>query len=389
MLFGDRTKFLGVALGSFLCTFLITHMIAMFSGMMLRTYSLVSDIPQADIWVMHPAVQYCDEPIGMSDNALLRTRAVEGVQWATPLYVGMLQTRLPNGAFQGTLVIGVDDASLMGLPSHLIGCVGEDLRRADGAFVDLIGANSMLAVPIGSEQRVFGNPKIDHDGPRRPLKNGDEVHVNDHRLIVSGIVDLGPRFLAKPVLYTTYSRAVYISPPVRSLLSFILVKGVPGVDAATLARRIEDATDLRARTANEFKRDTYDYYLLKTGVVGRIVFMIATAVVVGLSVSSLLFYLFTNENARYYAALMALGCRNRTLMVMVLVQAIMGTFTGFGLGVGGSCLLGTFVKNDSMPYSLEWPVMAASGISILVVAVVAAGLSIRRILGLEPAMVFK
>ena len=130
-------------------------------------------------------------------------------------------------------------------------------------------------------------------------------------------------FIAKPVLYTTYSRASYISPRTRQTLSYVLVKAREGVDPAALAARIERETDLRARTASQFKDDTYWYYVFLTGVVSRIIFMISTAVVVGLSVSSLLFYLFTTENARYYAALMALGCRGRTLVAMVVVQVLL------------------------------------------------------------------
>src|SRR4051812_5822201 len=52
MLLGDTTKFLGVVLGVFLSTFLISHMLGMFNGMMKRTYGMISDIPQADVWVM-------------------------------------------------------------------------------------------------------------------------------------------------------------------------------------------------------------------------------------------------------------------------------------------------------------------------------------------------
>lgn len=389
MLFGDRTKFAGVALGSFLATFLITHMLAMFSGLMQRTYSLISDIPQADIWVMHPAVRYVDEPIAMSSNALLRVRGVEGVAWATPLYVGTLQTKLPNGAYQGTLVIGVDDASLIGLPPVLVECAADDLRRAEGAFVDVIGAKSTLAIPLQSEHVEPGSHRVDYSGPTRPLRLGDELSVNDHRLIVAGKVDLGPRFISKPVLYTTYSRAEYITPKTRQTLSYVLVKAAKGVDPAELVRRIEEATDSKARTAQQFSDDTYWYYMLLTGVVSRIIFMISTAIVVGLSVSSLLFYLFTTENSRYYAALMALGCRGRTLVAMVVVQAFVSTFAGFGLGVGGSCLLGLSLSVQSMPYAMVWQVLLASGASIFVVAIVASALSVRRILSLEPAMVFK
>jgi putative ABC transport system permease protein len=286
-------------------------------------------------------------------------------------------------------VVGVDDATLIGLPKGLVDCKAEDLRRADGAFVDVIASKTTLAMPTGIEPWAHGRVKVQYEGPTRALRKGDELMVNDHRLLVTGRVDLGPRFLAKPVLYTTYSRAVFMSPRQRSLLSFVLVSPEAGLNATVLARRIEDQTGLRARTSAEFSDDTFWYYMLKTGVVSRIVFMISTAVVVGLSVSSLLFYLFTTENAPYYALLKAMGTTDAMLTRMIVLQALVGTMCGLGLGLGASCLLGHSLSGNSMPYAMVWQVILASSGAIVVVTIVASIISVRRIVRLEPAMVFK
>jgi dTDP-glucose 4,6-dehydratase len=45
-------------------------MLSLFTGMMERSYALVTDIPEAEIWVMDPAVQYADEPIGITQFAV-------------------------------------------------------------------------------------------------------------------------------------------------------------------------------------------------------------------------------------------------------------------------------------------------------------------------------
>ena len=119
MLLGDTTKWLGVVLGVFFCTFLITHLLAMFAGMMERSFALITDIPQADIWVMDPAVEYVDEPAGLPPTALQRVQSIRGVEWGVPLYTGSLRARLPGGRFRGVLVIGIDDATLMGAPATL------------------------------------------------------------------------------------------------------------------------------------------------------------------------------------------------------------------------------------------------------------------------------
>ena len=88
------------------------------------------------------------------------------------------------------------------------------------------------------------------------------------------LAELGSRFLSKPIVYTTYSRAIAIAPKERNLLSFVLVKPLPGVAATDLARSITRETGLRARTSQEFADDTYWFYVRTTGVVARIGFMV-------------------------------------------------------------------------------------------------------------------
>jgi hypothetical protein len=47
--------------------------------------------------VMDPKVQFIDDIKPLQDTQLLRVRGVEGVDWAVPLYKGLLKARLSNG----------------------------------------------------------------------------------------------------------------------------------------------------------------------------------------------------------------------------------------------------------------------------------------------------
>ncbi|MCG3123882.1 MAG: hypothetical protein GIKADHBN_02311 [Phycisphaerales bacterium] len=389
MLIGDMTKSAGVVMGVFLCTFLITHLLSMFAGMMQRSYALVSDIPDADIWVMDPAVEYVDEPAPLTATALDRVKSVDGVAWASPLYTGSLRTRLPSGAFRSALVIGIDDATLFGAPAHLTQGDVLALRSADAVIADAAGAESFLRMPVSPPVRLPGWHLPDLTAPTRPLELGDELLVNDRRVVVVGIADLGIRFLAKPILYTTYSRARSLAPRERNLLSFVLVKLSPGADPAAVTRRIQDATGLRARTREQFQQDTYDYYVKSTGVVARIAFMVGIGAAVGVTVSALLLYMFTMENLQHYGTLMALGTSHSTLLRMIAVQAAASAAAGYGLGVGGSCLMGALVKSSAMPFLPTFWNMGTTAATVTFVAVISAVLSGMRILRLEPAIVFR
>lgn len=389
MLFGDSAKLLGVVLGVMFCTFLTTQLMAMFAGMMERSFALVGDIPQADIWVMDPAVEYCDEPAGLPPTALRRVQSVRGVRWAVPLYTGTLRARLPSGQVRAVLVIGVDDATLVGAPARLVEGDVESLRAAETVIVDTEGARTLLRMPVEPRARTPGWNMPDFSVATRPLEVGDELLVNDHRLKVVGKAELGARFISKPVLYTTYTRALSIAPAERNLLSFVLVKAAPGEDHRALALRIEERTGLRARTRLDFEADTFWYYVRTTGVVGRIAFMVTLAVVVGGLVSGLLLYLFTADNLRYYATLKALGATDGSIVRMVSVQAAVCGVLGYGTGLGLSTTLSHMMSTKVMPYLLMWPTLGLSGATVLVVSTMAAVLSARAVLRLEPGLVFR
>src|SRR4029078_87052 len=100
MLIGDRTKYLGIIVGLSFASFIISQQAAIFIGIMTRTFSFITDTSQPNIWVMDPSVQFVDDVKPMKETALLRVRGVDGVDWAVPMYKGLIQARSINGIFE-------------------------------------------------------------------------------------------------------------------------------------------------------------------------------------------------------------------------------------------------------------------------------------------------
>jgi putative ABC transport system permease protein len=109
MLIGDRAKYIGIIIGLTFASLLITQQSAIFTGIMTRTYSFLTDVGLPDIWVVDPQVQYIEDIKPLRDTEVLRVRGMEGIEWAVPMYKGSLRARLDNGTFQGCVVIGLDD----------------------------------------------------------------------------------------------------------------------------------------------------------------------------------------------------------------------------------------------------------------------------------------
>ncbi len=385
MLVGDRAKYLGIIMGLTFASLLITQQASIFVGLMTRTYGFITDTGLPDIWVMDPKVQFVDDIKPLQDTQLLRVRGIEGVEWAMPLYKGLIKARLSNGAFQTCNVIGLDDATLIGGPPEMVLGTLADLRRAEGVIVDEVGAAGKLARP----------PPVGPDGaPLRgatptPLGVGDTLELNDRRAVVVGICRVSRTFQSQPVVYTTYSRAVTFAPRERKLLSFVLVKGAPGVDIKALCRRITGTTRLAAYTREEFSWQTILYFMKYTGIPINFGIAVGLGFLVGTAIAGQTFYNFTLDNLRHFGALKAMGAGNWRLLRMILLQALVVGLIGYGLGVGLAALFGTLTGRSELAFRLLWQTLAANGIAITIICVIASLISIQKVMRLEPAIVFK
>lgn len=372
MLTGDRAKYLGLIFAIAFSTFLLQNQSSIFAGIMKRTASQILDVTDASVWVMDPATKYFDETKPLKDTDLTRVRSVPGTDYAVRLFKGLPVARTRDGNFQQGIVIGVDDASLVGAPRRMLLGSWERLREPDSLVIDKAG----FLLLFGRDQ---------------PLRLGDTLEINDNLMRIVGISDASAPFTNFPIMHARYSKAVTFQGRERSELSFVLAQPQPGVTPAELAGRITAATGLRARTTEEFRWDCIRYYIANTGIPVNFGITIAIAIIVGLVVSGQTFYLFTVENLKQFGALKAIGVTNGRLTGMILLQALVVGFTGYGLGTGMAALFfETFSRKlATRGIVLLWESAAGVAVLMLGVVVLASLLSIRRVLVLEPAAVFR
>jgi len=375
---GDRGKYLGIVMGLTFASLIMTQQPAIFLGLMARSYSFISDVGLPDIWVMDAKVQFIDDIKPLQETELYRVRGISGVEWAMPLYKGLLKARLSDGTFQTCNVIGLDDTTLIGGPAVMLQGKLEDLRRSDSVIVDIDGARDKL-----------GKPSALPGGKNTPLKIGDDLELNDHRAIVVGIAKVTRTFQSQPVVYTTYSRAKNYAPKERKLLSFVLVKAKKGQDPVELTRRIRDATGLAAYTQDGFKALTYEYFMKNTGIPINFGITITLGFIVGTAIAGQTFYNFTLENLRQFGVLKAMGASNLTLLRMILLQAILVGSIGYGLGVGLAALFGFSMRHSILAFKLPWQLLVFSGTGVSLICTIVALISILKVIRLEPAVVFK
>jgi putative ABC transport system permease protein len=371
MLTGDRSKYYAIIFGVTFACFLITEQSAIFCGVMQRTTSQIHDTQGADIWVMNSNARYIDDLKAISDNSVFRVRDVQGVSWAVNLYRGQGQAQLANGNYQGLILLGIDDATLVGAPTQmLVGKIG-DLQQPDAILVDEAGFHQMW--------------------PSEPLRTGKVIEMNDRRAVVVGVYRASQTFMTMPIIYSRFSQATLFIPPSRRMMPFVLVKCQDGVSAVDVARRIETETGLKAQTRDEFSWMTMLYYLQHTGIPVNFGTTVILAFLVGCAVAGQTFYLFTVENLKQFGTLKAMGVNDRNVVKMILIQALVVAAIGYGLGIGLATLYGMFAQR-AMPllaFFLPWQVLVITAVAVLFISLLSSLLSIRRVLVLEPAAVFQ
>ncbi|MDR3765292.1 MAG: ABC transporter permease [Acidobacteriota bacterium] len=375
MLIGETGKYLGIVAGVMFASLLIIEQLSMFTGILTQTYSGITSV-HADIWVMDPKVKSIDDSKPMVDGELGRVRSVEGVAWAVSLYKGSTSARLENGDTEGISLYGLDDTTFVGGPAVMVEGKLSDLRISDSVVVDAASARDRLA-------------HVNADGTRVPLKVGDTLELNDHRVKVVGLCQVGRGFQSQAVVYTTYNRALNIAPTQRKNLSYILAAAQPGKSPEEVAARIARVTGLGAYSSAQFIQKTLHYFLTETSVVINFGLSVMVAFLIGTLIAGQTFYNFTMDNLRHFGALKAMGASNRAILSMILLQAGLVGFVGYGIGTGLACLLGLATQDSMITFTLPWYVLAATGVAVVGITGISAMLSLRKVIKLEPGIVFR
>ncbi len=371
MLIGDRAKYLGLIFAVAFSTFLMSHQSSIFAGIMDRTTSQIKDIQDASIWVMDPKTQYFDEVKALTDDDVYRVRGVPGVEWAVPLFKGLPRAKALDGNFRVVIMMGVDDATLVGAPRDMVLGSPDDLRKPDGVLVDRVGYEFFF--------------------PKQPYALGKTLELNDHRVTIQGIFNSSAPFQNLPIFYARYRQALTYVGRERNLLSFILAKAQPGLSDGEICRRITAATGLHAATGEEFGWQTIRYYIAHTGIPVNFGITIGIALVVGTIVAGQTFYIFTLENLKQFGALKAIGVTNWRITGMILLQALMVGVIGYSIGIAMTATFFEVTKGnlDLRGFVLFWQIAAGTGAVVLFIVMAASLMSIRRVLVLEPAVVFR
>ena len=365
MMFHDKLKLAGTLFGVIFAVFLTNQQLGVFLGLLSKNTMFI-DHAGADLWVVPGSTEtlQAGKPVAM--EALYQARTTPGVAWAAPLLFGGATVSLPAGGSQPVTLVGTKSPDWRGGPWNLVAGSVEALRRPDTMIFE------------DSERDTLGG-----------LNLGSVREVNGHRTLVGGftwgLLPFGPSYAFADY---DYARALMGTPADET--SFVLVGVAPGADRAAVAREVQARVSPNlVLSANEFRSRVLSFLLVRTGIGATTGTSSAVGLFIGLVIVSLSMFSAVLDNVREFGTLKAIGCRNRDVALMLLVQSAVYGLLGSLAGLVVVSLMAEGIRSPRLALVLPWQAYLGTPVVMVVLCGLASLLALLRIRKVEPAMVFR
>jgi putative ABC transport system permease protein len=321
----------------------------------------------ADVWVMAEQTPAFDYGTPIPEHRVYQVRNVDGIEWAQNLFLDFSLLHRPDGRRVQIELVGLDDDSAGGPWQMRVGdkqCVHQpDTIILDELFLKMLGVATV----------------------------GDEVEINGKRAVVGGISTQVRTFTASPFVFTSTKSAVHFDPNYQEgEVTYVVARCANGVTPEQARDAVaREVPSIEALTSDQFARRTIDFWMLETGAGITVVITAVLGLVISSVIISQTLYAITQEHLSDYAALAALGFRQRRLVLIVLLQSLL--LGALGISAASGLFFYAAKASATSPVPLETTPLVYSALILvsLLCCLLASFLSVRAILRIDPIMVFK
>lgn len=343
------------------CTFLLAMLFeAVFAGEARQVVAYL-DHADADIWVMQEGVSNMHMATSyLPDWKISAVRSVEDVASVEPIL------------YLNTVVKAKDQLWF----SYVVGLAPDSTQAGPWAM------SSGRAQPLRGEvilpavfQRTTG------------LSLGDIVYVADTPFSVAGFAK-GTFSMANTIIFVAKADLEDLMNSL-DIVSFILVKAVPGTDSVLLARRIETEVDnVSALPSGQFIAN--DRKLVMQMGVETIALMVMIGGVLSVLLLTFTIYTQVSSQAKELAVVKALGTPDLSLYLSVVAQSVAIMLPSILLALLFAALLAQLMPLvlPQVALSLTAQSVWKVGLTGLLVGGVSALIAARQIVGIDPASAF-
>jgi len=365
MLLDAPMKSLGTFIGVVVSVFLMTQQTSLLTGILGRVTSFVGK-SGVDIWIASLATESTDATDTIPASKVGAAAGTPGVAWAAPVVQGFSKVTRPDGVREFVKVLGVEAPRYAGLPRTL--------------------APGTTPASLRGSGRIFLNWK---DRPAfAAAEPGDRVEIDGKAAVVAGFFEgVDPH---NPFYYVFVNiddaRALTGFPQDR--ITYAAVGIEPGARPADVKARLEARIpNVLVRTRDELSAMEERYFLVRTPV--GLVFGMGSlvAALIGAAIVAVTLYSTAIDRARDYGTLKAIGARRRDLLQLLLAQAWI--FAAAGYTAGMAAFLVVRAHYPELPMVTPPRIVLGVALAAFVSCTLASLAAIRRVLKLDPALVFR
>lgn len=365
LLIDGRAKSLGTLFGVVASVFLMAQQLSTRNGILERVTAFAK-ATRVDIWVAAAATESLDLTGTLPVRRVGEAWSTPGVAWAAPVVQGMTYITRPDGVREPVKVVGVEAPRYAGLAKTFVEGSGPAGLRGSGRVLLNEG-----------DRPLFGLPQV-----------GARIEIGGRSAWIGGFFsELDPH---SPYLYvfSNLEDARAYTGMRSDRTTFVAVGVEPGTDVQIVRRRIERRIpDVEVFTGEQLSRKEIAYFLGRNPV--GIVFGLGTAVaaLIGVVIVAITMYSSVLDRIRDYGTLKAIGATRGDLIRLILAQA----WLYFGVGTLAGLLVFGAVTHLATDAPIEpTPVILAIVIVASFASCTAASLlAVRRVLGIDPAIVFR
>jgi putative ABC transport system permease protein len=346
-----------------------------FAAALMDSAVLVYGHLNADLFLVSPNFEYILQTKTFPRHRLYQSLSVEGVDAASPFYVGLATWKHPVDLKESSLlVVGFDPGSKAFSPPG----VEQNLQQIQSPDVVLFDSAS---------HPKFGSvPEL--------LDNNSQVftEINHRRVRIGGVFRLGIGFAAIGNVVTSELNFLRLFPSYsQDMINLGLIRLEPGADAERVRQQLRSIMpdDVLVMSRDEFMSTEKTFW----NTVSPIGFIFGMGVFMGFVVGSIIVYqiLYTDvsDHLSEYATLKAIGYRDSFLFAIVLKESLLLSLLGYIPGLAVSQGLYTLTAQATgLPIFMTLERAAAVFVFTIIMCSVSGALAMRRIRSADPAEIF-
>lgn len=362
----DRIRLIIAVIGVAFAVLLMTVQLGLLIGFATISSSLI-DKAEADIWIVPRGAKDVDQAGYLIERQKYRALGVSGVDSAQSLIVRFTEWKRPDGGTESVIVVGIDPVRPALQPWNFIEGSVDDLRITDGVVIDELYSQKLGVSKIGQTVEIVG-----------------------HRARIVGITSQIRTFTQSPYVFANLNNARVWTGLPDERTTYLLVRAEQGANLTALRSALQAALPASdVYTAREFSWRTRIYWLITTGVGAALLIAAVLGVIVGMVIVSQTLYSATMERLQEYATIRAMGATNRYLQTIVLRQSLLSGTLGYVIGTTIAVIVAWMSRGSSATLMLSYPLIVMLGAVTLAMCVGASLISIRKVLRVDTASVFR